>query len=517
MRRQSTSPKISQKFVHNPVPTLTEVKSQALEAAPLVAVRPRPRFNWRNLGIVAAICVLAAFILEVIAGELVSQEVITVIVVAAIFFLLLGFSAARSRALAERPKWFLFTIWGLLLASEEIFSYVNDATTTYSAQFAFAAYAQAAIWMLAAVALLVFWLGNPGSLRGILSGPYKWASLFALVALLSVVYSPQISFSLAWAFKLCLVVVVLQAVSKQLLDLDDVTAFFLACIAAYVFLVAAPSIRSLMPDPTGTYGQNEFETRMREGPTGLSAAAGTFALVALTIYTPGKRKAMLFLSVIGLAVMIIAGGKAAIVAGILSGMLFFGLQKRVGATLGFMGGIALIFWFALTFTPLSKYMSAYTSSGQVTSLTGRTELWSFVLPAIKQRIVQGHGYVSSRFVSVAMPGTPFQAGHMHNGFLEALYNNGLIGLILIVMVHVVIVRNLWKTIRGDVSPRAQRLAIGCMAIYTNLLINGMFNATFSGRAGAPFMMLLALVIVSVRLVKEVSPPRVARRPLPAWA
>jgi hypothetical protein len=500
------------------VPTFLEPKSDAvteLTTKQFVAP-PQPRFNWRTAGIVAALCIVSAFMFGMIASELVTQEVITVISVAAAFFLVLGFCAARSRAMAERPKWFIFAVWGLLLCSEEIFSYINDATSTYESQFAYAAYAQAAIWMLAAVALLVFLLGNPGSLKGMFSGQYKWVSIYSLVALLSVAYAPQLSFSLAWAFKLCLIVLVLQAISKQLLELDDVTAFLVATIAAYVFLVGAPSIRSLFPDPTGTYGANEFETRMREGPTGLSAAAGTFALLALTVYTPGKKKTMLLFAIIGMAVMIIAGGKAAIVAGVLSGMLFFGLQKRVGATLGFMGGIAVIFWFALTFTPLSKYMSAYTSSGQVTSLTGRTELWSFVWPAVKQRIVQGHGYVSSRFVSVAMPGTPFQAGHMHNGFLEALYNNGLIGLFLIVMVHVVIVGNLWKTMKSDISPRAKRLAIGSMAIYTNLLINGMFNATFSGRAGAQFMMLLALVYVSIRLVQEVRPARVNQRPVPAW-
>jgi len=499
------------------VPTFLETKSDAGLKATSKSFEAllQPQFNWRSALIVAALCLLTAFFFGMVASELVTQEVITVIGVAAVFFVVLGYCAARTRALAERPKWFIFAVWGLLLVSEEIFSYINDATSTFESQFAYAAYAQAAIWMLAALALLVFLLGNPGSLRGLFSGQFKWVSIYAVVALFSVAYAPQLSFSLAWAFKLCLIVLVLQAISKQLLDLDDISAFMLATVAAYVFLVGAPSIRSMMPDPTGTYGQGEFETRMREGPTGLSAAAATFALLALTLYKPGKKKTLLVLSVIGLAVMIIAGGKAAIVAGILSGLLFFGLQKRVGATLGFMAGIVAIFWFALTFTPLSKYMSAYTSSGQVTSLTGRTQLWQFVWPAIQQKIAYGHGYVASRFVSVAMPGTPFQAGHMHNGFLEALYNNGLIGLFLIVMVHVVIVRNLWKTMRSDVSQGARRLAIGSMAIYTNLLINGMFNATFSGRANAQFMMLLALVIISIRLVKEVRIP--SARPLPAWA
>jgi O-antigen ligase len=133
-----------------------------------------------------------------------------------------------------------------------------------------------------------------------------------------------------------------------------------------------------------------------------------------------------------------------------------------------------------------------------------------------QKIVAGHGYVSSRFVSVAMPGTPFQAGHMHNGFMEALYNNGILGLSLVVMIHAVIVRNLLKTMRSDVAARTQKLSVGCAAIYANLLINGMFNATFSGRANAPFMMLMALVVISAKLVKEVPSPRTSSS-VPAWS
>jgi hypothetical protein len=44
----------------------------------------------------------------------------------------------------------------------------------------------------------------------------------------------------------------------------------------------------------------------------------------------------------------------------------------------------------------------------------------------------------------------------------------------------------------------------------------MFNATFSGRAGAPFMMLLALVILSTRLAQELRQPVGLQRQVPAW-
>ena len=43
------------------------------------------RFPWRTAAIVAAICLFSAFFLEMLAGELVSQEMITVIGVAALF------------------------------------------------------------------------------------------------------------------------------------------------------------------------------------------------------------------------------------------------------------------------------------------------------------------------------------------------------------------------------------------------------------------------------------------------
>jgi hypothetical protein len=85
------------------------------------------------------------------------------------------------------------------------------------------------------------------------------------------------------------------------------------------------------------------------------------------------------------------------------------------------------------------------------------------------------------------------------------------------MIHGVIVRNLFKTIRGNITQPAQRLSVGCAALYANLLINGMFNATFSGRANAPFMMLMALVVISDRLAQEVPHTKWVQRPVPAWA
>jgi O-antigen ligase len=90
---------------------------------------------------------------------------------------------------------------------------------------------------------------------------------------------------------------------------------------------------------------------------------------------------------------------------------------------------------------------------------------------------------------------------MHNSLIEAMYNNGLIGLSLILMVQFVIVRNLWRTIRIAASPELRYMAVGCLAAFVNLFINGMANATFGGRPDGPYMMLIALVAISIHLLQ----------------
>ncbi len=67
-------------------------------------------------------------------------------------------------------------------------------------------------------------------------------------------------------------------------------------------------------------------------------------------------------------------------------------------------------------------------------------------------------------------------------------------------IQVCILRGIFRILRDKtVQPRLRALAIGCLAIYFNILLNGMFNASFGGRAGGTFVALLALVIIGDRL------------------
>ena len=129
------------------------------------------------------------------------------------------------------------------------------------------------------------------------------------------------------------------------------------------------------------------------------------------------------------------------------------------------------------------------------------------MPAIQQKPILGHGYLASTFVEFQVNSVQWAASHLHNGFVEVLYNNGLIGLVLIVMINVVIVRNLLRVLRRAPSTSAiYRVGAGCLALYAHLLINGFFNSSFGGKARPPFMLLMGLVLVSGKLLELATNP-----------
>jgi O-antigen ligase len=421
----------------------------------------------------------------------------TVIVCGGFLFALLFVVSASQRSQALDPaKSYLrlaLVVWVAVLISEEIFSRLTPEAESFAGHFSEAAYGEAAFWALAFLALLLI-MPRPQYLRQAFSGSNKWLSLFAVVCLISAPFSPTPMYSLAWALKLFLVALLLLLCSATIHDLNDIGSFYWSNLWAFFVLAVIPVVRAFL-NPSGAFGA--FETgRLSASANGLSLIAGTLVLFALTLNSLGKTTWLLGFAFLGATAMIMSGGKAGIVAGIASVTLFYVLQKRLAAGFGWLLGVLILGGIILLTTPLATHFTTYQEQGQLSTITGRTELWKAVWPEILQHPLVGHGYLASRFLSEEVEGTFAEAGHTHNGFIEALYNNGLVGLCILVGIHFVIVKNLWRALKGSPNRNAHLLAVGSSAIYVNLLINGFFNATFGGRASTPFMLLLGLVVVS---------------------
>jgi O-antigen ligase len=398
-----------------------------------------------------------------------------------------------------------FVIWWVVLAAESIFfresTGDNAVRAALNETFPIAAYGEGLAWVLCFGGALICLARVPHVTKVFFTGSYKWVTLFALLCLASCAYSPKPAFSLVWSFKLLLVVTLLVACSMAIEDFQDLLSFLRFTFVAYAIVVFEPVIISMF---RGELFDEEGRMSTIVNPDALSADAAALFVLALTLFSrvknEGLRKSAAVFGIAGFMVMILAGGKAGILSGLVAGGLFFLWRRGFGSTVAFAAGACLLSLMLASFTPLGDYLMKYESTGSTSTLSGRTILWSAVMPAILERPIVGHGYVSSTFIVFLINNVQWAAPQLHNGFMEAAYNTGILGLFLIITINVVIPVNLYRVLkRIPATDPMYRIAAGCLALYVVLLINGFFNASFGGRARPPFVLLLALVLVSDKL------------------
>lgn len=464
------------------------------------------RIAWTML-IVGAVSAYTALVLNAAADSWAGESVR----ILGLAVVLLFSMAALSRSPKDRWKT-AFVVWGLVLISECIFfrseGEIHANVAAFQGRFPAAAYSEVVGWVVCFVTLLVLLAPVRQRVRSLFAGDYKWLMFFSMVCVASCAYAPRPIFGLAWAFKLCLVTLVLSLCAIQIRDLQHTVSFLCFTFFAYTVVVLQPVILGFA---TNSLFDEEGRMSTIVNPDALSADAAAVFVLALTLFSrvkgEGLRRSAIVFGAVGFVVMILAGGKAGIVSGLFAGALFFFLRKGFGSTVGYVVSAALLACVLALLTPLGGYFYNYIESDQPGTLSGRTLLWSAVLPAIRQTPIVGHGYLASMFVALEVNQVGWDAPHLHNAFVEVLYNNGLIGLILILIINVLIARNLIRVVRraAPIDP-VHRIGAGCLALYTLLLINGFFNASFGGRARPPFILLLSLVLISDKLLKLTSRP-----------
>jgi len=450
--------------------------------------KPDPRR--RNALVIGVLCALTAASMGLFYA-LVSDQAISILAVGVGIFALLGLVLSVSGAARNRNL--IFALWWILLSSEGFFSYMTEDAE--GGQITTGAYSEVMVWVFIIFAFLLYSVKNPQYFRKIFSGSYKWVAWFGVVCFLSCAYAEQPFFSLGWIVKLFLAIALLAACNQEIKDDNDLRLFLRVSQWAFAFLVFVPLLR-LVADPTVLATGRMFD--VGTAPTMLSADAGILVLLSLALSQPGRRGGALFFAVFGMATMILAAGKAGFVACVFSGLIFFIWQGKFKSAVWFLLGLLVVGGLLMAASPaLASYITSYLGSDQGGTVTGRTDVWSAGWQLIKQKMLFGRGFMSSRFLAYKID-VWWQPGHLHNGFLEVWYNNGLIGLFIVLMMHGMIVRNLFLVMRRVSLP----LAAGCFAVYLNILINGMVSRAFGSRPDATFTMMFALVFVSERLLQE---------------
>jgi O-antigen ligase len=488
----------------------------------LAGRQSRGWFSWGAIAGILAVTAFASWLMRLLPASSFDDGTVSILADAALFFVLLCLvvGTAVVKKLSERKMIFLLalTTWWILLVNEEFFSRVNNGFGM--GQFSLYAYAEAAMWLVCGAVLFILTLRRPEYLRQLFTGTSKWITSFVLVCVVSIAWTPGPTYALAWGFKLVLAVGLLQLCSSLIEDISDVQLFLKVTALAFVVLTVLP-VYYATKDPDGFF----YEGRLNADPDLLSPLAAALMVMSMMLYVTTKKRYWAVIGAVAAVTMLLAFGKAGVIGGFLAAGLFMLLQRKVVRGLGLLLGLGVLAVIIISATPLADYLQSYQGAA---TLTGRTEIWKMAISAMKTSPILGRGYLATYFSWENTSGLKSGYVHVHNGFLEVAYNNGIVGEFLLLAVHFMMLRNIFGSIKAckalrSLQPGSEQawtayvLTVGCLGLYVHTFIQGLLGGHFGGRCMSPYMLWLALVMMTaaIRRATEVmlQRARLAREPL----
>jgi exopolysaccharide production protein ExoQ len=255
--------------------------------------------------------------------------------------------------------------------------------------------------------------------------------------------------------------------ADELMDLLSLTCL-LSAVASIVLLVVSPA-DALMPDAPEVQGIFSHKNYL-----GQVMAMGALASL-YRIRTGGRRRLFgLFELVVfsGMAVASTSATSCLTIVIFCCGEAIIGLCQLRGA------GKALGVFAAITLMPILIVVVAYPDPilemmGKDPTLTGRTEIWGYVIDNILRKPMLGWGYFG-----FWLPGNPaameiankvkWFVPQAHNGLLELLLNVGVVGTSIFILLFSRTVVFAFRCLR---TPR-NGLAISTLMLCTGILVVG---------------------------------------------
>lgn len=411
----------------------------------------------------------------------------------------------RAKTMETAPAGLLMglVVWSYLLLDEEIFFFdrMNQAAANARGDFSAAAYGEVGLWMFAT--LVLFLLTAPHIrqfAKTMFASPYKWMTLFALLCVFSATYSDGVLYSLAWSVKLSLVVWAVLLCAMFIRNRSELLTILRAALVSLGLVVLTEGLLPVI-DPSDAWWRDRLGGIIH--PTDVSCVGGLLLLIVLIMYTLEKRRWLLGIGVLALYILLQGAGKTSIIAAVVGAAIFLLYQKRVALLMGFFATLCPLALIVLLASPTGAYLDRYAQRDDFETLSGRFQLWKAALPEIARHPILGHGYVASRFFPLVVEGNNSFENignyHMHNAFIEVLYNNGIAGLLLILAMIFITVKSARRMIRRKSSREVFLLAAGLLSLEVYLLLNGLTEPTFAGHPYTFFVFFLILFVLTERL------------------
>ena len=131
---------------------------------------------------------------------------------------------------------------------------------------------------------------------------------------------------------------------------------------------------------------------------------------------------------------------------------------------------------------VADYMSRYLETGSLNTLSGRTELWQITWDDSWQHPWIGHGIASPFATLLWNVDRSGQSGTAHNDYLNAFYQMGLIGFLIVTMLYGTFITAAFKTRK---NAEFRQNTSFCMALFIIMFIFSL-TASFPVGFAVPF-------------------------------
>lgn len=179
------------------------------------------------------------------------------------------------------------------------------------------------------------------------------------------------------------------------------------------------------------FGENNRIKGIAESPNGLGTMT-SIALILVILYFKrmsfNARRITLAVVPLALICLVMSENRMSMLAMLICGSFWYMAKGNRSANYLFATLIAIILAFAVLASPESV-MSGLSRSGdaeEITTGTGRAQIWSVVLEMIGARPIFGYGYAAATFILPEDPRLFSVAAHAHNMYLQILFSGGII-------------------------------------------------------------------------------------------
>jgi O-antigen ligase len=274
--------------------------------------------------------------------------------------------------------------------------------------------------------------------------PAMFTGLFVTMLLATAMWSPMPLYTVLSATAFFWILLFGLAAAEVLDEHHLLAAIALGCgLIVLPSLAISPFAMGLTPPSPGSTGEVDRLRGLTDHPIPLAetAALFTFAVGALALRARGvaPRLGFLLLVAAGIATVALTQSRLAPIA--MLAAIFGFLAYRKGGWLLMVPTVTLFAVLVLTLESIGGFanmlprellelVSRSGSSHEILSLSGRTDIWPYVLDRITESPLIGHGHASGMMLFKSF--TRWRITHAHNLYLQALLYAGGIGFALLI-------------------------------------------------------------------------------------